>query len=161
MCNLLLSIANLSANRLVSKWYWISIITATWHLHINQHSHLLSYLMTLQQSRMFTLGCTIIVSVDRKPLLGIFSNRELNSINPVYKISKNHPSLGRLRLCTTQENGTESQMPCHEIHQLRKKNHYLEYVTSFPATLIPSVIQTQNPTSKQPTSATWKISNTV
>ena len=38
----------------------------------------------LQHSRMFTLGsANLVVSVDHKPLLGIFNNRELNSIkNP-------------------------------------------------------------------------------
>ena len=38
----------------------------------------------LQHSRMFTLGCTdLLVSTDHKPLLGIFKDRDLNSIkNP-------------------------------------------------------------------------------
>ena len=39
---------------------------------------------SLNHSRMFTLGCNnLVVSVDHKPLLGIFNNRELSSIkNP-------------------------------------------------------------------------------
>ena len=38
----------------------------------------------LENSRMFTLGCTdLLVSTDHQPLLGIFKDRDLNSIkNP-------------------------------------------------------------------------------
>ena len=43
---------------------------------------------SLQHSRMFTLGCTkLVVSVDHKPLLGIFNNRELSSIKNLWLLN--------------------------------------------------------------------------
>ena len=42
----------------------------------------LAVVWSLEHSKMFTIGCNnLIISTDHRPLLGIFNNKELNSIN--------------------------------------------------------------------------------